>query len=191
MNEATFKICSHSREISAYLDGELAPTAEAAFEGHLRECSLCSVKLNEQKHLLRALDFAFDKEKKFELPKDFAKTVAVRAEADVSGLKSKEERRRALLITGGLFLLGFVIGIVGKRSGVLPVIVEKFLTQIFVVGEVLARFCYDISVGAVVILRAFGRQFISDSAVSAFLIVFALIIAFIILSRLLLKFHRA
>lgn len=190
MSEATSKICSHSQEISAYLDGELAPSAEIVFEQHLAECSLCSAKLNEQKRLLHALDFAFE-EKSFELPKDFAKTVAVRAEADVSGLKTWEERRRALLITVGLFLLGVLVGFVGKRSGILPAIVERFLTQTYIVTEVLARFAYDVCVSAVVVLRAFGRQFIADSTVSGFLLVVVLLVAFAILSRLLLKFHRA
>jgi anti-sigma factor RsiW len=190
VSEVNEKVCSHSQEISAYLDGELASSAEAVFERHLAECSLCAAKMNEQKRLLHALDFAFE-EKSFELPKDFAKTVAVRAEADLSGLKTSEERRRALLITVGLFLLGALVGFVGKRSGILPAIVERFLTQTYIVAEVLARFAYDVCVGAVVVLRAFGRQFISDSTVSGFFLVVVLLIAFAILSRLLLKFHRA
>lgn len=190
MSKVDLTKCSRGADIADYLDGELMPASEAAFERHLRECPLCSAKLNEQKQLLRALDFAFESEKKFELPTNFAKTVAVRAEADISGLQSKDERRKAFLIIVGLFLLGAAVGFISKKSGVLPVIVEKTLTQTWIVGEVLARFCYDIGVGAIVILRAFGRQFIADTATSSVLLICTFFVTFLILSRLLLKFHR-
>lgn len=189
MSETNSKICSHASEVAAYLDGELSHEAEFAFELHFEECSFCAEKLNEQKRLICSLEFVFD-EKDFELPKDFAKKVMVRAESDVSGLNSKEERRRALLISGGLFLLGVLAGVVGKQSGILPAAVSNFLTQIYVLADVFGKFCYDFGVGLSVIFRVAGRQLVSGSSVSGFLLAFLLIISFILLSRLLLTFHR-
>jgi anti-sigma factor RsiW len=81
MEKANSKTCSQTSEIAAYLDGELAAEAEISFERHVAGCEICSERLNEQKRLLCALDFAFEDEKAFELPKDFVKTVAIRAES--------------------------------------------------------------------------------------------------------------
>ncbi len=183
-------ICSHAGEVAAYLDGELPTPAENSFEIHLSECAECSEKLNMQKRLLCALDFAFEDEKSFKLPANFAKSIAVRAESDVSGLRSKEERQRALLIAAGLFSVGAAVGIAGKQSGVIAFVVEKLFAQIWVVVAVFATFCYDFIVGINVVLRMLGRSFLVESPLVTFLLTVLLVVAFIILSRLLFKFHR-
>ena len=43
-------------DISAYIDGELSPDAEIAFELHASGCADCRSELNLQKNLLRELD---------------------------------------------------------------------------------------------------------------------------------------
>ena len=167
------KICSHLSDIAAYLDGELAAEAEISFERHVTDCEICSERLNEQKRLLHALDFAFEDEKAFDLPKDFVKKVAVRAESDVSALNSKEERRRAFLITGLLFAAGVLFGIASKKLGVF----EALFTQIKVLFGVF--------------LRAFSRQFANEIVFSAFLVLLLLIFSIIALSVLFKKYRRA
>jgi len=152
MEKANSKICSHTSEIAAYLDGELAPDAEIAFERHVAKCEICGERLNEQKRLLRALDVAFEDEKAFELPKDFVKTVAIRAESDVSGLNSKEERHRAFLITGLLFAAGVFFCVVSKKLGV-------FLAAFSQIQVLLGVF-----------LRAFLRQVPSENFFLAFVV---------------------
>ena len=83
-------------DIAAYIDGELTPREELALELHLAACPDCTGELNLQKQMLRALDCGLKDRTEIELPKNFAKTVATRAESNVSGLRSKEERFRAL-----------------------------------------------------------------------------------------------
>ncbi|MDQ4121748.1 MAG: zf-HC2 domain-containing protein [Acidobacteriota bacterium] len=173
MEKPNSKKCSHESEIAAYLDGELTPDSEIAFEQHVAKCEICSGRLNEQKRLLRALDFAFEDEKAFELPKDFVKTVAIRAESDVSGLNSKEERRRAFLITGLLFAAGVLFGVVSKKLGVF----EVAFAQIKVLLSVF--------------WRAFSRQIASEYVFSAFLVFSLLTLTIAGLSVLLIKYRRA
>ena len=182
--------CLRAGEVAAYLDGELAPPAENLFEAHLTECSECSEKLNAQKRLLCALDFAFADEKSFQLPANFARSITVRAESDVSGLRSKDERQCALMIAAALFLAGIVAGIAGKQSGMTAFVIEKIFAQIWIIGAVLATFCYDFILGISVVLRMTGRIFLAESPFLTFLLTAVLVIAFIVLSRLLLKFHR-
>lgn len=162
--------CSYTNEVAAYLDGELESSAVVVFEEHLQGCGICLEKLNEQKRLISSLEFMFD-EKDFELPKDFARKIAVRAEADVSGLQTKVERWRALWITLSLFAVGVTIGIIGKKSGVLPNVFDRFLTQIWVVGEVLGRF-------------------LIDSPIVGLMFAVLLILSFVAVSGLLLKSRR-
>lgn len=190
MKDANLQTCSRAKTIAAYLDGELTTIAENQFEQHLSECTFCGEQLNVQKRLLCALDFAFDDEQSFKLPANFAKSIAVRVESDVSGLRAPGERRRALLITLGLFVLGALTGIVGKKSGLAAFIFEKLFAQIWVVAAVFSNFCYDFIVGINVVLRIVGRRFVAESPVVNFLLTFLLIAAFVVLSGLLFKFHR-
>jgi anti-sigma factor RsiW len=173
MEKANSKICSQTGEIAAYLDGELAAEAEISFERHVAACEICAERLNEQKRLLCALDFAFEDEKAFELPKDFVKSVAVRAESDVSGLNSKEERRRAFIITALLFSAGVLFGIVSKKLGVF----EAALAQI--------------KVSLAVFWRAFYRQFASENAFPIIFVLSLLIFSICALSILFRKYRRA
>ena len=182
-------ICLHAGEVAAYLDGELTAPAENSFEAHLKECSECSQRLNVQKRLLCALDIAFDDEKSFQLPANFAKSIAVRAESDLSGLRSKDERRRALLIATGLFAVGVAVGVAGKQSGVAAFVIEKLFAQMWVIAAISGTFCFDLLVGLNVVLRIFGRSLFVESPFETFLLTVLLVAAFIILSRLLFKFH--
>lgn len=173
MEKANLKTCSHTAEIAAYLDGELSPEAEIGFERHVAGCEICAARLNEQKRLLCALDFAFDDEKLFELPKDFVKTVAVRAESDVSGLNTKKERTRAFLITAALFATGVLFGIAGNRLGVF----EQAFAQIKVLLGVF--------------WRAFSRQFAGDAGFSAIVVLSLIIFTIAAASVLFFKHRRA
>lgn len=185
MTEVKTTICSYTSEIAAYLDDELSASDAAAFEQHLANCGFCAEKLNEQKRLICSLEHVFD-EKDFELPKDFAKKIAVRAEADVSGIKTRVERRRALLMVIGLLVLGAAAALVGSRAGMLPPVVDRLIAPIFVVAEVFGRFCYDIAAG----IFSFGQKFFFDAPLLGGALALLLVISFVALSRLLLKFHR-
>ena len=101
-------------EIAAYIDGELSPREEMDLELHFAVCGECAAEFNEQKKLLCALDFALDEKAEFELPEDFTKSVVVKAESNVSGLRRREERFRALYLCAILFLL--IIARTRKRN---------------------------------------------------------------------------
>ena len=104
-------------EIAAYIDGELSPSAEMDLEKHFAVCKNCDAEFNEQKKLLRALDFAFDEKTDFELPENFTRSVVVKAESNVSGLRRREERFRALYLCAILFLL-VIVGLGNETEAV-------------------------------------------------------------------------
>lgn len=164
--------CLFSNDIAAYLDGELAADAEISFERHSVDCKVCGERLNEQKRLLRALEVAFDDEQAFELPEDFVKKVAIRAESDVSGLNSREERRRAFLIAALLFAAGVLFGAASQKLGVLEAALAEIKTFVGV------------------FLRLFSRQFADETTFSAGLVLLLFIFTIAALSVLLRKFRR-
>src|SRR3546814_6767878 len=63
----------------------------------------------------------------FRSPKDFARSVAIRAESDVSGLRN--EKVRALLLTVLLFLAGVMVGAIGKKTGLLSALVSSLRSE--------------------------------------------------------------
>ena len=183
MKEANSKICRHGGEVAAFLDGELSPADESSFELHLAGCEICSMRLNEQKRLLCALDFAFDDKTAFELPQNFARTVAVRADSDVSGLRSREERRRAFIFASLLFLAGVLVGIAGKKTGM----IDGTLAKTIAVANVFYNFFHHFSTGAIVILRTISRDFLNHSAVFVWSVITITVFSLFLLA----KYYRA
>lgn len=156
--------CSREKIIS-YLDAELSPQEEIVLEKHIAECRNCLSELNLQKQMLFALDSAFGEKTGIELPKDFAKVVATRAETDVKGLRSKSEQFRALFFCSILLLIVVAgLGVTTAFSGI-----GKFGEQLFVVITFLGHLFYDLMVGVTVILRSFGKQPVFNSAIILFL----------------------
>src|SRR2546421_10463466 len=83
-------------DVAAYLDGELDGVALETFEAHLKTCLECGAELRAQRQLLCTLDFALNESRPFALPHNFTKVVAAHAENDLSGMRKRGERRRAL-----------------------------------------------------------------------------------------------
>ena len=177
-----------SGDISAYLDGELSADGEIAFEFHVAGCIDCRGELNLQKNLLRELDVCLDTDE-LELPKNFAKTVIVNAESNVSGLRRPNERFNAIFISAGLFLFAlFTLGAdAGKSFAVVNGIADKVVA---VVGSI-GHFVYDISLGTAIISRSLGINLVSGSIGSFLFIGVVAALSLIFLSRLLLRPHRA
>lgn len=182
------KLCPRA-ELAAYLDGELSQREEIELEAHLAICKTCAAELNKQKKLLCVLDFALDDRAEIELPADFTKIVVASAESRVNGLRSSRERFKALFVCSFLFL-AVVFGLGGQIETVFDTYL-KFAGQFLAVGGFALHLIYDISVGAAVILRSLGNQWVSNSAVaSAFPIAFFLV-ALLALSRLFARYNRA
>lgn len=158
----TIEIKCPRAEIAAYVDGELASAEELALEMHFVGCPICTATLNQQKHLLRALDLAFEPEQEIELPANFTKTVVANAESRVSGLRRPNERFTALFICAALFLL--VIAGLGRETETALVSSGKIFDRSFAVFGFFTHLVYDVSIGAAVILRPLCAHLISRFA---------------------------
>lgn len=174
-------------QIGAYLDGELAPREELELELHFAACKMCAEELNSQKTLLCALDSFRPAKDDIELPEDFTKVVVTTAESKVSGLRRPQERRTALYVCIGLFLL-FVIG--GEAQALFGS-VGTIGEQIVVAGRFVVHFVYDVALGVTILLRSISNQLFFSSAVSLFVITIVFLISLLMLSRLVTRHKRA
>jgi len=143
-----------SIEIGAYIDGELSPEAEARFETHILDCSVCSTELNFQKQFVNALNGSLDDLP--ELPADFTKRVVVNAESSVNGLRQKKERLSAMFVCCALFF--FILFTLGASApGTFAAFFDMF-GQLGAVAGFFGHLIYDVSIGIVVIMRTVGAQ---------------------------------
>jgi anti-sigma factor RsiW len=179
-----------SNEVAAYLDGELGASALLAFEEHLKECLSCTQKLGEQRRLLCTLNMAFGEERVVALPVDFARVVTAHAQTDMSGVREKQERRRALRLCAVLMLFCFaLLGSAALNDSVFEPV------RVFgrYAGAGLGFFwhtLYDAGAAMAVIMRVVGRFTFEShplSLISYLLLAAALII---LLQRLIRSYHR-
>lgn len=182
------EICSQGSEIAAYIDGELSLREELELETHLANCGSCNRELNEQKRLLRALDFALENEEGIELPANFTKVIVTNAESKVSGLRRPQERSKALFVCAALFLL-IILGLGSETETVFNAF-GKFAEQMFAVGGFAAHLIYDISMGTAIILRSLSSQFVFDSTVSATFFIGFTVLCLFALSRFIIRSNR-
>lgn len=154
----TERICPTAK-LAVYLDGELAPDEELALELHLAGCSTCRDELNLQKKIFGALDLNRFEESEIELPKDFAKIVAARAESGVLGMRSSRERKRAIALI--MILLAAVLGLasIGETNfGDFG----KFGEQSWAVVNFAGTLIYNIALSATIILRSLSGEAFTD-----------------------------
>lgn len=182
------EICPRE-EIALYVDGELSARRELELEMHFAVCSDCAEELNLQKKMLCALDFALLPEREIELPQDFTKIVVTKAESNVNGLRHPRERRNAFFICAALFL-ALLVGFSAETETVFFAF-RKFTEQILAVGTLIFHLIYDIGIGATVILRSLGNQFVFNSISSAFLLLVLFLFSLFAVSRLVMRFNRA
>jgi anti-sigma factor RsiW len=169
-------------DISAYIDGELAPDAEVRLEAHLAVCPSCLHKMNQEKGLLLVLDSTFDGPETFELPEDFSKVIVANAESRVSGLRRPRERVIAALVCLTLaFLSVFAFGNgSGRAFGALT----SGLQSVIAVFSTAGHFVFDLSLGTAVIFRSLFSNFIMGSTASALVFAVVFLGAFFIFTRL-------
>lgn len=179
--------CRQRGDISAYIDGELTSAEELALEMHIASCKECHVELNLQKQILAALDFSLEGEPEIEIPKNFAKVVAVRAESGVCGLRSKEERFRALFLCALMFLI-VLLGLGGETGSVFATF-GKFLEKTAALIGFIGHLVYDFALGTVIILRSLSGTLVFNSF-SLIIIAASFIASAVLLSRLISRFNR-
>ncbi len=172
-------------QIASYLDGELDSAASLLFESHLKECSRCATELREQRRLLGALDSVLSRSSDLPLPKNFARIVASRAESDMSGVRERGERGRALRLCAILAAASLALLGVATRAYVLN-FVRKIGRPIGAVLDLVWTTIYDAVTGLAVISRVLSKSFV-PSSLAGFLI---LALAVLLLSRLISSYHR-
>jgi hypothetical protein len=182
--------CPQTNLTAAYLDGELDARASADFEDHARACPTCSDALREQRRLLCLLDNAFDQtfEKRVALPRDFTRELTARARNDMSGVRARCERRRALKISAALGASAFaLLGFTALDAVVAPVV-----SAARAAGGALAvagRTAAGAGEGAGLVLRAVGVN-LTSRTVSPALLLLAAPLALVVLLRLISAYHR-
>src|SRR6266513_3292826 len=180
MDDFTDHEC-RTEDVAAYLDGELNSAASESFEAHLKTCARCTTELRMQRQLLCTLDFAFS-ERSFELPRNFSRVVAAHAESDLSGMRKKSERRRALQLCALLALLAFALLGAASRALVFQP-ARSFLRIAGSLLDLAGRALYDAGTGAAVIVRVVGRALILAPHGLGLILVLPFLIALALLLR--------
>lgn len=180
-----------SEEIVAYLDGELDALALEQLEKHLGGCDWCAAELRVQRHLHLELSLALtDEEPAIEMPKNFATLVAARAQSDMSGVRDKAERRRALLLCAVLGLVSFaLLGGRALRESVLAPVIAIWRASVSLFSF-LGHALYDAGAGLTVLSRGLGGRVLFESRGLGLLCLLLFALALFTLARLIVRYHR-
>ena len=187
MELSTHNSCPRE-EIAAYLDNELSGAALTSFETHLTNCGDCDTELRGQRQLLCTLDVAFNQPQSFELPRDFTHVIAMHAESDLSGMRGKGERRRAVKLCAILAIFSFALMGTAWRALLLePIrsfarVAESFLGLAW-------RTTYDAGTGVAVIIRVVSRATVSGRYGVGILLT-AFVVSISLLPLLIARYHR-
>jgi anti-sigma factor RsiW len=188
--ETNQEMACQLEDVAAYVDGELTGAALEDFEFHLRSCGACADELRTQKQLLCTLDVAVNDSRSFELPREFSRVVTARAESDLSGMRRKHERRRALKLCAALALTSFALMGAAARG-----LVIDPLRSIFRVANILldfaSRAALDLAETLAVFIRVFARAIFSAPHGIGVLFLIALLLSILLLPFLIARYHRA
>jgi putative zinc finger protein len=177
-------------DIAAYVDGELGGAALTRFEQHVKECAACAHELRLQRQLLCTLDVAFNDQTAFDLPNNFARVVTARAENDLSGMRNRSERRRALQLCAVLALVAFSLLGAATRTVVLDPL-RSFFRTTRVLFDLVWQSISQVGSSALVLIRVIGRGLLLSQTGSRFFLVLAFLLSISFLSLLIVKYHRA
>lgn len=179
-----------TEEITAYLDGELEAAVRARLEEHLIVCQSCSVELETQRWLLSELDVALMDDASVEMPVNFAQVVAVRAQADLSGVRERRERRRAVRLCAALAALS--IALLGGAA-----VTETIFAPLRGVWHgcaalinFLGHALYDAGAGLAVITRGISGHLVFESRATSIFVLLLFVSSLFMLRRLIARYHR-
>ena len=182
-------VCS-AEEITAYLDSELDAVSLVRLEEHCATCASCQAELETQRRLLRELDFALADEASVEMPVNFAQVVAARAQADLSGMRDRRERRRAFRLC--VVLAAVAVALLGGAAVSETVLAP--LRAIWRGGTALVSFLghalYDAGAGLAVISRGIGGHLVFESRPVSVIVLLLFVLALFMLRRLIAGYHR-
>lgn len=184
----TAYICE-SENIAAYIEGDLDPTIRLALESHLQECSRCAAELQEQRQFMCELDSALAGRFDLAVPPNFAQVVAVHAASDMRGVRDSSEHARALRYCLVLGLAAFaLLGFASSKAVVLSV--KSVAAKVFAFFGFFLEAAFNALAGAVLIARVISRSLFVDSGTTALAALLFVVLAFVVLSRLIARYHR-
>ncbi|HSQ25412.1 MAG TPA: zf-HC2 domain-containing protein [Pyrinomonadaceae bacterium] len=189
MNDFSENKCQ-LEDVAAYLDGELSDAGVNRFEDHLRSCVDCATELRAQRQLLCTLDIAFNGTRSFQLPHNFTRIVTARAESDLSGMRNKHERRRALKLCAVLALVSFALLGAAART----IVFDPVRTFFRIAGSLLElawQATSEAVMSAGVLVRVIVRAVLLTQNGLALLMLVAFLFSISVLPFLLVKYHRA
>jgi anti-sigma factor RsiW len=179
-------------DVAAYLDGELGVAESSSFETHLKSCAACAEALAEQQRLLRLLEAAFSRaQKRVALPADFTRIVTARAQSDMTCVRRRSEKRRALLLA--LALASTAFALLGTQIwGELLSPLGAVARALSAASAMMLHSFTEAASGMGLLLRGLGGYLLQAEAsgARAFVLV-ALASAVLLLLRLITKYHRA
>jgi anti-sigma factor RsiW len=182
-------VCS-AEEITAYLDSELDAVSLVRLEEHCATCASCQAELETQRRLLRELDFALSDNASVEMPKNFAQVVAARAQADLSGMRDRRERRRAFRLC--VVLAAVAVALLGGAA-----VSETVLAPLRAIWRggtalvsLLGHALYDAGAGLAVISRGIGGHLVFESRLVSVIVLLLFVLALFMLRRLIAGYHR-
>lgn len=187
MGPMSKEVCNSS-VIAAYIDGELEEGPRILFEEHVEGCSPCRAELQAHRLFMCELDAVMAQRMDLEVPANFSRVVAARAESDMSGVRSFAERRKALIFCLILALLAFALLSTSARDSIFN-FVGRLTGSFFGVVSFLWTAFYDAAASLTVIFRVLSRKFVVESGSLGLLIVL-LALALLLLSRLISNYHR-
>lgn len=183
------QVCA-TEKIAAFIDGELGADDRLAFEDHLERCDRCSSELLAQRQFMCELDSALASPFDLDVPRNFARVVAVRAQSDMSGVRAAAEHKKAFRYCVLLALAAFVLlGITASQT--LFANAQAVAAKAFGAAELLLKAAYDAAVGLIVIVRVLSGGLLSDSRLSGLSALVLVVLAVSLLSFLISRYHRA
>ena len=186
---ATNDYICETENIAAYIDGELEAGERVALEEHLKQCSRCASELRSQRLFMCELDSALANPFELAVPPNFAQVVAVRAESDMRGVRSRSEHGRALRYCIILGLAAFaLLGVASSKAIILNV--RSAGAKVFGVLGFFARTTLDAASGLSVMSRVVGRGLIADSRLAGLAGLLLVMLAIAVLSLLISRYHR-
>ena len=177
-------------DVAAYLDGELTGVAVDRFEHHAKTCETCAQELRLQRQLLCTLDVAFSDSRSFDLPNNFTRVVTARAENDLSAMRNRGERNRALQLCALLALIAFALLGAATRTIVIDPL-RSFFRVARVLFDLLGHAASDAAATVAVLIRVIGRAVLNTQPGSRLLLVFAFLFSLSCLSLLIIRYRRA
>ena len=177
-------------DVAAYLDGELDAPDSARFELHTESCAPCATALREQRRLLCVLDAAFgDAQRQFTLPENFTQVVKARAQSDMSGVRLRSEKKRALLLCAGLAAAAFAL-LGWQTPNELLAPLRALAGALSTALDMAAHTVAEAGAGLALMLRVFSGQLMDESGALRVASYFILAAAIVVLFRLIGSYHR-